>query len=64
VIAVGPGLEVVVLTRRGRRHTLAADDPALRRARWWERLVLRHRFPIPPQACPSVPEGGALGEQT
>ena len=44
VIAAGPGDEVVVRTRRGRRHTLAADDPALRRARWWERLLWRSRF--------------------
>ena len=45
VIAVQPDHRVVVLTRRGRQHTLAAEDPALRRASWWERLLLRHRFP-------------------
>jgi hypothetical protein len=60
VIAVQPDRKVVVLTRRGRQHTLAADDPALRRARWWERLVLRHRFPTPPEAPASISEPGAL----
>jgi hypothetical protein len=50
VIAVQP-TQVVVRTRRGRQHTLAATDPALRRARWWERLLLWDRFPAltPPQ---------------
>ena len=37
--------EVVVRTRRGRQRTPAAADPALRRARWWERLLFRYRFP-------------------
>ncbi len=44
VISVLPQ-QVVVRTRRGRQRTLAADDPALRRAHWWERLLFRHRFP-------------------
>jgi hypothetical protein len=47
VIAVEPDHRVVVRTRRGRQHTLAADDPALRRAHWWERLLLGGRFPPP-----------------
>jgi hypothetical protein len=47
VIAMQSENQVVVSTRRGRRHTLSADDPALRRARWWERLLLRRRFPNP-----------------
>jgi hypothetical protein len=46
VIAVGSGREVVVRTRRGKVHTLSAEDPALRKARWWERVFLRHRFPV------------------
>jgi hypothetical protein len=57
VIAVGPGNKVVVCTRRGRHHTLAADDPALRRAKWWERLLLRNRFP--PQAPADRVENGS-----
>lgn len=44
VVAVAPG-EVTVRTRRGKIHTLSTDNPALRRARWWERLLFRHRFP-------------------
>jgi hypothetical protein len=45
VISVQPDHRIVVRTRKGREHTLAADDPALRRAHWWERLLLGHRFP-------------------
>ncbi len=45
VISVRPTHEVVICTRRGKQHTVAADDPALRRASWWERLLFRHRFP-------------------
>jgi hypothetical protein len=36
---------VIVCTRRGKRLTLQDNDPALRRARWWERLLLWQRFP-------------------
>jgi hypothetical protein len=46
VISVPPR-QVVVRTRRGRQRTLADDDPALRRAHSWERLLFRHRFPPP-----------------
>lgn len=45
VVAVQPDHKVIVCTRRGKRHTLAVDDPALRRASWLERFLLRHRFP-------------------
>ena len=45
VAAVHPDGMLVVCTRRGKRHTVAADDPALRPAHWWERLLFRHRFP-------------------
>jgi hypothetical protein len=49
VVAVQANHEVVVRTRRGKQLTVAADDPALRRATWWQRLLLRHRFPpLPP----------------
>jgi hypothetical protein len=36
---------VVLITRRGKQHTVDADDPNLRHARWWERLLYRDRFP-------------------
>jgi hypothetical protein len=45
VIAVRANQQIVVCTRRGKELTLEADDPALRRASWWERFVFRHRFP-------------------
>jgi len=45
VIAVQPDRKVVVCTRHGKQRTVAADDPALRRASWWQRLLFRHRFP-------------------
>lgn len=45
VIGVQPDNTLVVLTRRAKQHTLKADDPALRRAYWWERLLFWHRFP-------------------
>lgn len=32
-------------TRRGKTNTVAADDPNLRRASWWERLLYGGRFP-------------------
>ena len=47
VIAVQPDHMVVVCTRRGKQLTLPLDDPALRRARWWERFLFRNRFPTP-----------------
>jgi hypothetical protein len=45
VVAVEPSNEITVCTKRGKRLTLRADDPALRRAYWLERLLFRHRFP-------------------
>jgi len=45
VIGVQPDNTLVVLTRRGKQHTVTADDPALRKAHWWERLLFWHRFP-------------------
>jgi hypothetical protein len=50
VVAVQPDHQVVLCTRRGKRHTVAEHDPALRRAHWWERLLFRHRFPPPTPA--------------
>jgi hypothetical protein len=46
VVAVAPSHTLVVRTRRGKQHTLADNDPALRRASWWQRLLFRHRFPL------------------
>ena len=38
---------VVLATRRGKNHVVDVDDPNLRLARWWERLLFRDRFPGP-----------------
>jgi hypothetical protein len=45
VVAVQPDDTLVVRTRRGKQHTVAARDPNMRPARWWERLLRRRRFP-------------------
>jgi hypothetical protein len=47
VVGVQPDSKVLVCTKRGKQLTLDADDPALRRAHWWERWLFRHRFPVP-----------------
>lgn len=36
---------VRLITRRGKEHTVALDDPRLRRAHLWERWLLHRRFP-------------------
>jgi hypothetical protein len=68
VVAVQPA-RVVVRTRRGRHRILAAGDPGLRRAHWWEWLLLWDRFPtwapadegapVPP--CPGGDGSGGNG---
>lgn len=40
---------LLLLTRRGKQHTIPPDDPRLRPARWWERWLYRERFPNPNQ---------------
>jgi hypothetical protein len=55
VAAVQPDGSLVAVTRRGKSRVIHGDDPALRRARWWERLFFRSRFPTwptPPQVEP------------
>jgi hypothetical protein len=51
VVAMRPDNTVVVRTRKGKQHTMAASDPNLRRAHWWERLLFWHRIP------PRTPSG-------
>lgn len=36
--------QVRLRTRRGKTHDVDLDDPRLRKARWWERLLLSDRF--------------------
>ena len=45
VVAVQSNNCIVVCTRRGKQLSLSVNDPALRRARWYERLLFRRRFP-------------------
>jgi len=46
VVVECPATDRVLLsTRRGKQHVVAASDPNLRPARWWERLLYRDRFP-------------------
>ncbi len=45
VVAVLPDQGLVVRTRKGKQHSIAANDPNLRRTHWWERLLFCHRFP-------------------
>jgi len=45
VVAVQHENALTVRTRKGKQHTIAANDPSLRLASWWERLLLWHRFP-------------------
>ena len=45
--------QLVLLTRRGKRHAVADGDPRLRHPNLWERLRYRGRFP-------SLDQGPAL----
>jgi hypothetical protein len=47
VVAVQPNGTILVCTRKGKQRSVAANDPNLRPAHWWERLLLWHRFPTP-----------------
>ena len=38
-----------LVTRRGKEHVVAADDPHLRKPRWWERMIYGSRFPTVPR---------------
>ncbi|TWU48233.1 hypothetical protein [Rubripirellula reticaptiva] len=36
--------QIRLRTRRGKQHTVPADDLRLRTPRWWERILYRNRF--------------------
>lgn len=42
---IQPDGTLVLVTRRGKQHTVTANDPRLRPASWWERWLYRNRFP-------------------
>jgi hypothetical protein len=52
VLEVRPDGQITVLTRRGKQRQIAAADPRLRPARWWERWLYGSRFPRPDTAPP------------
>jgi hypothetical protein len=54
-----PDGQIVVRTRRGKRRTISASDPALRPVSWWEWFFCWHRFP--PVEAPA--EGEAVIQQ-
>jgi hypothetical protein len=37
--------ELILKTRRGKERIVASSDVRLRKARWWERLFMKGRFP-------------------
>jgi hypothetical protein len=45
VAAVLPEGNLIIHTNTGAQYTLPAEEPMLRRAGWWERLMLRKNFP-------------------
>ena len=63
VLEVLPEGQLKVLTRRGKQRQVAPDDPRLRPARWWEKLLYSSRFPspetAPPTMVPKHPESAA-----
>lgn len=53
VESLNPDGNLVLVTRRGKRHTVAPNDPRLRAASLWERWAYGHRFP--PRLTPREP---------
>jgi len=50
---------LIVQTRRGKKHRVALNDPALRTPSWWEQLRYRERFPRIEESDASPGEGTA-----
>jgi hypothetical protein len=50
---VKPNGNLIVRTRRGKRHELSSKDPDLRPASWYHRLLLRSRFQPAAEQGPS-----------
>lgn len=36
---------VIVQTRRGKTREIPVEDPRLKRASWWDKLIYRQKFP-------------------
>lgn len=43
---------ILAQTRRGKRHWIDLDDPALRAPTWWEQIRYRERFPALENCAP------------
>ncbi|QDU96276.1 hypothetical protein [Lignipirellula cremea] len=58
VAEVREGGDLLLRTRRGKTREIAAEDPQLRRARFWERWLFASKFPAlednEPAADPSA----------
>jgi hypothetical protein len=50
---VQPDGTLTVVTRRGKERAVAAADPRLRPASWWECFFCRGRFPLSPDSSTS-----------
>lgn len=46
------GNQLTLLTRRGKRRVVDANDPSLRHAGWWDRIRHGDRFPNLHPQCP------------
>ena len=56
VLEVREGI-LIVQTRRGKQRSVSTSDPRLRPARWWERLLLKYRFPDGGQSQTTADQG-------
>jgi hypothetical protein len=45
VVEIQEDGKILARTRRGKEHLIDPDDPALRKPRWWEKLLWKNRFP-------------------
>ena len=63
VLEVLPTGQLAVQTRRGKQRVVQANDPQLRLAHWWEKLLLSSRFPGggSDAAAPQTPPTAAAG---
>ena len=48
--------QIVLRTRRGKERIVEIDDPRLRQANWYEKLMFGHRFPLPKDQLEEISE--------
>lgn len=61
---VRPDGTVLLQTRRGKQHTVRADDPCLRKAGFFQRWIYRSRFEAVSETPPAASPGGCAGKLT